>query len=134
MNIIITGLTVATGRLRSAAAVGNWRRKNAQIDRNADRSPLSCNWSRSNASTLMSPCVEWQLVATRRTSRRRSTLINYRRPLDADQLPFDTKARMSPAILRRRPPQLDADNQTPAIVADRFQGQPEATFTLRRSE
>ena len=39
-------LKVAAGRLRSAAAIGNWRRKNAQIDQNADRSPLSSNWLR----------------------------------------------------------------------------------------
>ena len=49
-----TCLKVATGRLRSAAAVGNWRRKNAQIDQNADQSPLSSSCSRSNASALMS--------------------------------------------------------------------------------
>ena len=35
---------------RQLAAVG----KNAQIDQNADRTPLSTNWSRSNASALMS--------------------------------------------------------------------------------
>ena len=65
------------------------RRKNAQIDQNADRSPLSSNWSRSTASALMSaatrrrwtqtrmsPCVERQLVATGRNSRTRSTLRN----------------------------------------------------------
>ena len=53
LNVVLF-LKVATGRLRSAATVGNWRRKNAQIDQNADRSPLSSNWSRSNASALMS--------------------------------------------------------------------------------
>ena len=45
---------VAPGRVRSVATVGNWRRKDAQIDRNADRSPLSSTWSRSNASALLS--------------------------------------------------------------------------------
>ena len=48
---------VATGRLRSPATVGNWRRKNARIDQNADRSLLSSNWSRSNASALMSAAI-----------------------------------------------------------------------------
>ena len=46
--------TVGSGRPRCAATVGNWRRQNAQIDQNADRSPLASNWSRSNASALMS--------------------------------------------------------------------------------
>ena len=42
----------------------------------------------------MSPCVEQQLVATD------ALLGATRRRLDADQLPFDARALMSPAILR----------------------------------
>ena len=80
-----------TSRLRSAAAVGNWRRKTAQIDQNANRSPLASNWSRPIASALMWAATRrrWtqarsclvvissrQLVATGRNSRTRSTLRN----------------------------------------------------------
>ena len=81
----------------------------------------------------MSSCVEQQLVASGRNSRTRSTLRNStltrRRSVAVrrhsahvasdhatDQLSFDARARMSPAILRpigRSPSQLVADNQTP---------------------